>query len=45
MIAVMVVVAALLAGCSVQAPEPVAVPEPRKIDCDLIFPGPLDSSR
>lgn len=37
--------AVYLSGCSVTVPDPVAVPEPRKIDCDLIFPGPVDTTR
>lgn len=28
----------VVTGCQRLAPEPTAVPEPRKLDCDLIFP-------
>lgn len=35
---VLAVVAVLVAGCQPVAGEP--QPEPRQVDCDLIFPGP-----
>jgi len=38
LIAVVAMVA--LTGCQKQVSDPTAVPEPRKLDCDLIFPAP-----
>lgn len=38
--AFLVAVAAMmvLTGCQKQVSDPTAIPEPRKLDCDLIFP-------
>lgn len=35
--------AVLVSGCA-SSVEGAAVPEPTKLDCNLIFPGPLDVS-
>ena len=38
-----VVSALLVVGCAPKV-DGVAVPEPRKLDCNLIFPGPLEDT-
>lgn len=40
----LVLVAVVLSGCVSTVEDASAVPEPRKLDCNLIFPGPLDVS-